>query len=87
MKKAVRLTVSYDDIGGYMKISELKNGETATLVECNGSDEVRTFLAGLGFVYGVRIKVVKHVNSDMIIKVCNSRIAISGKIADQLTVV
>lgn len=52
----------------------------------SGNDKTRTFLTNLGFVPGAPIKVVSKVGGDIIVKVMDSRIAISKEMASKIIV-
>ena len=61
-------------------------GEICTIKRIGGKDEVRRFLATLGFVVGGEVTVVSEDNGSMIVNVKGARIAISREMAMKIMV-
>ena len=51
-----------------------------------GKDETRRFLENLGFVIGGWITIVSEMNGNLIVKVKDSRVAISKEMANKIMV-
>ena len=51
-----------------------------------GKDETRRFLESLGFVIGGLVTVVSEINGNLIVKVKESRVAISKEMATKIMV-
>lgn len=66
--------------------SFLRVGQMATIDKISGSEEVRKFLAGLGFVRGTPIKAVSNNNTGLIFEVKGSRVAVDLKMATKIHV-
>ena len=66
--------------------SFLKVGECGSVAKISGNDEVRKFLAGLGFVQGTKIKAVSNNNTGLILEVKGSRVAVDTKMATKIHV-
>ncbi len=66
--------------------SFLKVGQTAVIDRVSGSEEVRKFLAGLGFVRGTEIKAVSNNDTGLIFEVKGARVAVDLKMAAKIHV-
>lgn len=51
-----------------------------------GKDEVKKFLAGLGFVVGAKIIVVNQLNGNLIVNIKDTRVAISRELSNRVMV-
>ena len=60
-----------------MPLSMARAGEMNTVKKISGKDDVRRFLASLGFVEGGNVTVVSEVSGDLIVNVKDARVAIS----------
>ena len=69
-----------------MPLSLIKLESEVHVNRISGNDKTRTFLTNLGFVPGTPIRIVSEVNGDIIIKVMDSRIAISKEMASKIIV-
>ena len=66
------------DRGGIlMPLSLMKSGESAVIKKITGRDDIRNFLAGIGFVEGENVTVISEIAGDMILSIKNTRIALS----------
>ena len=70
--------------GPSMPLSFLKQGEPGVVVKISGKEEVRKFLAGLGFISGTEIRIVNSVNGNVIVDVRGSRVAIDSGMASKI---
>ena len=69
-----------------MPISMYKKGETASVREVLGTDEVARYLNRMGFVKGERVRVVSRLFGSVIIDVKGSRIALDESMAKRIVV-
>ncbi len=61
-------------------------GEEILIKRIGGSPEVRTHLENLGFVAGSPVTVINTIGGNVIVKVKESRIAISREMAQKILV-
>lgn len=61
-------------------------GEESMITRIGGQDQVRKHLEKIGFVPGSFIKIVSKTNDNVIVKVKESRIAISKEMAIKIMV-
>ncbi len=69
-----------------MPLSMLHIGEIRHVNRVRGKDETRRFLEDLGFVAGSIVSVISETNGNLIVKVKESRIAISKNLAGKIFV-
>ena len=50
---------------------------SAVIKKITGRDDIRNFLAGIGFVEGENVTVISEIAGDMILSIKNTRIALS----------
>ncbi len=62
-------------------LSVAGSGEDAVVKKVGGTPEVRKHLENLGFVAGSNIRIITEQNGNIIVKVKESRIAISKEMA------
>ena len=72
--------------GTFMPLSLLKSGESAIIKRITGKDEIRKFLASIGFVEGEEVTVISEIAGDMILNIKNTRIALSRSMASRVIV-
>jgi ferrous iron transport protein A len=72
--------------GPTVPVSLLKQGDAGVVMKISGKEEVRKFLAGLGFIAGTEIKIVSFNKTGVILDVKGSRIAIDGNMATRIYV-
>lgn len=65
-------------------ISMMKVGERGVIVSISGREEVKRFLAELGFTMGTEIKAVSIANGNVIIDVKGSKVAIDRTMAGKI---
>ena len=69
-----------------MPLACMKPGDSGVVRRVGGSDEVKRFLANLGFVDGSQVTVVSEIHGDLIVNVKDSRIAINKEMASRIMV-
>ena len=69
-----------------MPLAFMKPGDSGVVRRVGGLDEVKRFLANLGFVDGSQVTVVSEIHGDLIVNVKDSRIAINKEMASRIMV-
>ena len=69
-----------------MPLSMLAPGEEGAIRKITGKDEVRTHLAGLGFVEGAAVRVINALGGNLILQVKDSRVALDRQMANRIIV-
>ena len=69
-----------------MPLSMAETGREIQIRKIGGKDETRRFLESLGFVIGGFVTVVSEINGNLIVKVKESRVAISKEMANKITI-
>ena len=69
-----------------MPLSMAETGREIQIRNIGGKDETRRFLESLGFVIGGFVTVVSEINGNLIVKVKDSRVAISKEMANKITI-
>ena len=69
-----------------MPLTLANAGEENTILRVGGSAEVKKHLADLGFVAGAAVNVVSSLGGNVIVKVKESRVAISEELASQIMI-
>ena len=69
-----------------MPLSMVEEGEPKTIVKVGGKEEVRKFLENLGFVDGTVVTVVSSLGGNMILKVKDSRVALSKDMTNKILI-
>ena len=69
-----------------MPLTMLETGREMQIRKIGGKDETRRFLESLGFVMGGFVTVVSELNGNLIVKVKDSRVAISKEMANKIMV-
>ena len=69
-----------------MPLSMAKSGEVNFIRKITGKDDVRQHLAELGFVVGGEVTVVSEISGNLILKVKESRIALSKEMANRIMI-
>ena len=67
-----------------MPLTMAEAGREIRIRKIGGKDETRRFLESLGFVIGGFITVVSEINGNLIVKVKDSRVAISKEMAHRI---
>ena len=58
-----------------------KTGEENMIKKVSGHDEIRQFLANLGFIPGSHITIINEISGNVIVNIKESRVAISREMA------
>ena len=69
-----------------MPLSYANPGENITIKKVGGSPEVKKHLENLGFVVGGDASVISTLNGNVIVKVKETRVAISDEMARKIMV-
>ncbi|ABS41308.1 MULTISPECIES: FeoA family protein [Clostridium] len=69
-----------------MTLSMAREGEINQIKKITGRDNIRQFLAKLGFVEGESVTVISEISGNMIINVKDSRIAIGKSMANRIII-
>ncbi|MCI7212416.1 MAG: ferrous iron transport protein A [Ruminococcus bromii] len=69
-----------------MPLSYANPGENITIKKVGGSPEVKKHLENLGFVVGGDVSVISTLNGNVIVKVKETRVAISDEMARKIMV-
>jgi ferrous iron transport protein A len=71
---------------GNMPLSMARTGEKNLIKRVGGNDDIRHFLASLGFIAGSDVTLVAKNCGNIIVNVKESRIAISQEMANKILV-
>lgn len=69
-----------------MPLTFATTGEINSIKQVKGKDEVRRFLESLGFVAGSEVTLVSKNSGNVIVKVKESRVAISQEMANRILI-
>ncbi|MDD7371026.1 MAG: FeoA family protein [Firmicutes bacterium] len=69
-----------------MPLTMLETGREMQIRKIGGKDETRRFLESLGFVMGGFVTVVSELNGNLVVKVKDSRVAISKEMANKIMI-
>lgn len=69
-----------------MPLTMAETGRELEIRRIGGKEETRRFLESLGFVMGGFVNVVSMIGGDLIVKVKDSRVAISREMANRIMV-
>ena len=61
-------------------------GQNNTILKVGGNPEVRSHLEDLGFVAGASVSVVSAISGNLIVRVKESRVAISKEMAGKIMI-
>ncbi len=61
-------------------------GEVQSIKKINGKDDTKQFLKNLGFVEGSEITIISQMQGNVIVKIKDTRIAISKSMASRIMV-
>ena len=64
-----------------MPLLMARRGETNKISAVRGKDEIKRFLANLGFVEGSDVTVISEIDGNLIVNVKDARIALSKQMA------
>lgn len=69
-----------------MPLSYANPGEESVIRKVGGSPEVKKHLENLGFVAGGTVQVISSLNGNVIVRVKESRVAISDEMARRIMI-
>ena len=69
-----------------MLLTMLRKGESSLITHIGGKPETRQFLENLGFVVGSPVTVVNDIGGNLIVRIKDSRVAISQEMARKIFV-
>ena len=69
-----------------MPLTMAQSGTVNTVKKITGKDEVRRFLASLGFVEGGSVTVVSELGGNLIVNVKDARVALSKSMASSIMI-
>lgn len=69
-----------------MPLTMAEKGRELQIKKIGGKDETKRFLESLGFVIGGFVSVVSEINGNLIVKVKESRVAISKEMATKIMI-
>ena len=69
-----------------MPLTMAQSGTVNTVKKITGKDEVRRFLASLGFVEGGSVTVVSELGGNLIVNVKDARVALSKSMASRIMI-
>lgn len=67
-----------------MPLLMARRGETNKISAVHGTDEIKRFLANLGFVEGSDVTVISEIDGNLIVNVKDARIALSKQMAAKI---
>ena len=67
-----------------MPLLMARRGETNKISAVSGKDEIKRFLANLGFVEGSAVTVISEIDGNLIVNVKDARIALSKQMAAKI---
>ena len=67
-----------------MPLLMARRGETNKISAVRGKDEIKRFLANLGFVEGSAVTVISEIDGNLIVNVKDVRIALSKQMAAKI---
>ena len=69
-----------------MPLTMVSPDEQFLIKKINGNEAVRRFLENLGFVAGASVTVVSKIGGNLIVRIMDSRIAVSREMAQKIIV-
>ena len=69
-----------------MPLLMARRGETNKISAVRGKDEIKRFLANLGFVEGSAVTVISEIDGNLIVNVKDARIALSKQMAAKILI-
>ena len=69
-----------------MPLTMAASGEINTVKRIQGRDETKRFLASLGFVEGGQVQVISEISGNLIVKIKDTRIALSKSMANRIMI-
>ena len=69
-----------------MPLNMIGTGSSAEVRRVSGNEDVRRYLGNLGFVQGAKVTLLSEIGGNVIVGVCDSRIAINKDMAAHILV-
>ena len=69
-----------------MPLTMARAGDENSIKKVGGRDNVRQFLANLGFVPGAHVTIVNEISGNVIVSIKESRVAISREMAAKIMI-
>lgn len=69
-----------------MPITLFKSGDSVKVVRIGGTAEVKKHLSDLGFVPGAEIEIIQSNSGNMIVKLLDSKLALTRDMAEKIFV-
>lgn len=69
-----------------MPLTMAETGREIQIKRIGGKDETKRFLESLGFVIGGWITIISKINGNLIVKIKDSRVAISKEMANKIMI-
>ncbi len=69
-----------------MPLSMASMGEQFLIKKINGKEDVRRFLANLGFIAGAEVSLVSEISGNVIVQIKDCRVAISKEMAQKIII-
>ena len=69
-----------------MPLTMAKIGESNMIKKIGGREDTKKFLENLGFVTGGKVTVISEISGNMILKVKDSRVALSKDITNKILI-
>ena len=69
-----------------MPLTFLQAGQSSIITRIGGNPQTRQFLEGLGFVVGTPVRVINHIDGNVICAIRDTRVAISKQMASKVFV-
>lgn len=69
-----------------MPLSMASMGEQFLIKKINGKEEIRRFLANLGFIAGAEVSLISEISGNVIVQIKDSRVAISKEMAQKIII-
>ena len=69
-----------------MPLTMVEPGKPISIQRIGGKEEIKRFLENLGFVVGSDVTIISKIGGNVIVKIKNSRVAISKEMANKILV-
>jgi len=69
-----------------MPLTMVKSGEEKSIKKVGGREDIRQFLANLGFIPGSYVTIITKISGNVIVNIKESRVAVSQEMASNIYV-
>lgn len=69
-----------------MPLTMIGTGNSGTIQKIGGNEDVKRFLANLGFVIGAEVEVISAIDGNVIVNIKDSRVAVNSDMARHIMV-